>query len=87
MDDGPPTLVANVKAGYAGVQRGTTVRPYVLYARDGLWAAEPFVLRDAGEPCPGALGPADLRLDARGRRPRGEVGAELLSKAAAAGRR
>ena len=79
--DGPATLVAGVRERYAGVERGTKVQPYVLYANDGLWAGEPFVLTEAS-PCPGALGPADFVLDTRGRRPRGELGAELQRKAA-----
>ena len=83
--DGPATLVTNVREGYAGVARGTRVQPFVLYARDGLWAGEPFVLCEPGAgACTGALGVADLMLDTRGRRPRGEIGAELLRKAASA---
>ena len=82
-NDGPPTLVATAKQGFAGVERGSTVVPYVLYANDGLWQGEPITLCDPGSPsCPGAMGPADFPLDTRGRRPRGEIGAELLRKAA-----
>ena len=85
--DGPATLVATCRGGYAGVERGTVVVPYVLYARDGLWAGTPFTLCEPGEgSCAGALGPADFVLDTRGRRPRGEVGAEALRKATALGR-
>jgi hypothetical protein len=82
--DGPATLVAFAKSGYAGVERGGTVRPFVLWAEDGLWAGEPFTLCDDGATCLNALGPRDFALDTRGRRPRGEVGTELLRKAAAA---
>ena len=80
--DGPITLVSNVKEPFAGVAAGTTLLPYVLYKNDGLWAGEPIVLCEDAS-CSGALGPRDFMLDTRGRRPRGDVGAELLQKAAA----
>ena len=83
VGDGPATLVAFVKAGYAGVERGSSVQPFILYANDGLYYGQPFTLCDpSGPSCPGAIGPAELVLDTRGRRPRGEVGADLLRKLA-----
>ena len=81
--DGPPTLVANARTGYAGVQAGSTVLPFILYEKDGLWAGKPVTLCAEGGRCAGALGPKDFVLDTRGRRPRGELGAELLRKVAA----
>lgn len=86
VGDGPPTLVASAKKGFAGVEAGTTVQPYVLYANDGLWAGTPFTLcGPTASSCPGALGPRDFPLDTRGRRPRGAIGDELLRGAAALG--
>ena len=86
VGDGPPTLVASAKEGFAGVKAGTVVQPWVLYANDGLWAGTPLTLCDpasTGGSCPGALGPRDFPLDTRGRRPRGAIGEELLRGAAA----
>lgn len=86
VGDGPPTLVATAKKGFAGVERGTTVTPFVLYEQAGLWRGASFTLCDPGAPrCAGALGPRDFALDTRGRRPRGDVGNELLGKAASRG--
>ena len=84
VGDGPATLVATARKGYAGVERNSIVVPHILYANDGLWIGEEFALCGEGSECKGAYGPADFMLDTRGRRPRGDIGLDVLKKVTAA---
>ena len=81
--DGPATLVGLLTQPYAGVKEGTSIVPSVYFSDGSLWEGKPFTLCSEGCANSGVLGPQDFGLDTRIRRPRGDLGAELLRKARA----